>query len=105
MCVSNAVPIWASRAVLVIIACFSIGNAYKLYNGYLQNYEVNKLNDYQLQLASYKVRNYHEDIESVQLYKLSSPRFAETMPYDRPLIEKWIKKYYVLPEKVVLDWR
>jgi hypothetical protein len=105
MLVSKNFPALATFSVFLILACLSTSNSYKLFKGYQQNYEVNKLNDFQLQLASFKTRNNYEDIERVQLYRLPSPRFAETMPYDRPLIEKWIKKYYVLPENVVLDWR
>lgn len=105
MSVRKIIPVWITCVFFITVACVTINNTLKIYHGYHKNYETNKMNDYQLQLASYKIRNKFDDIQRVTLFKLPAPRFAETMPYDRPLIEKWIKKYYVLPENVIFDWR
>ncbi len=88
-----------------VIFIFSGINSANIFNGYRKNYEVNIINHYQLMIANHKLRNNIEIENKIILFRLPSPWHAEMMPYQRPLIEKWMKKYYELPQDVSFDWR
>lgn len=90
--------------VSLILLPFSLGNSMKVYHGYYQNYEVNRINHSKLSAAKYDYEHGGSFSQPITLYKLPNPAFAETMPYDRPLIEKWIKKFYALPSEAQLKW-
>ncbi|WP_129139158.1 DUF6056 family protein [Modicisalibacter coralii] len=89
---------------LLVAAPAALDNAADILAGYLANREANLANDA-------KLRAYHNDLyagrnpgDSVVLEKLPAPRYAETMPYDRPLIETWMKKYYDIPLETRFVW-
>jgi len=94
-------------AGLGVFVAVTIGllNVFNIYDGYKRNYQVNVVNDSKLTALSFDIRNGLPATQSVILYKLPAPTFAETMPYERPLIEKWIKKYYEIPSDVRFVWR
>jgi hypothetical protein len=102
---SQVVSVRYKTPVVAIALLLSLTNAGHVFRGYLSNYQVNKLNDCQLKAARFRHEYYGERVEEIQLFKLKNPRFAEVMPYDRPLIEKWMKKYYRLPAEVEFHWR
>ena len=90
---------------LAAAAPAALDNAADIIAGYAANREANLANDTEL-------RAYHNDLyagrdvdDSVILEKLPDPRYAETMPYDRPLIETWMKKYYDIPRETRFVWR
>ena len=103
--VSSIKTRWILSAVVCIVSLMAIKNTYKIYKGYEHNYEVNVINHYKLSSFSYDIKNGVSTSQDIILYKLPLPAFAETMPYQRPLIEKWMKKYYELPQEVRFIWR
>lgn len=90
--------------VIVMLVPSGIKNALYIYNGYKLNFQSNTLNHLTLSdaKAKYLVVGFSEGI--IDLQKLPNSRFAEKMPYERKLIEKWIKKYYSLPAQVEFEW-
>jgi hypothetical protein len=88
----------------VVFAVLAIKNALFVFEGYAANREINLVNDCKLRAASYEATT-GEPMAPVRLFKLERPKFAETMPYERPLIEVWMKKYYKLPSGLVFEWR
>lgn len=92
-------------AVILAVLPFAASNAGSIYTGYSSNFEVNSINHAKLIAVSHEI-NYEESPgTSATLLKLRKPRYAERMPYERPLIEKWMKKYYVLPDEFSFLWR
>ena len=91
--------------LLLVILPFAIFNAANIYVGYKSNYQENFINDCKLSVASYELQRGHFTDETISLYKLPNSTFAETMPYQRPLIEKWMKKYYSLPADLTFVWQ
>lgn len=89
----------------LVISIFSVIQTGKIFNGYHKNYEVNMLNNYQLKIVSHKIKHNIDVTNTVILFRLPLPQYAEVMPYQRPLIETWIKKYYELPQDIRFDWR
>ena len=94
-----------TAAALLVIIRFAVADSAYVFNGYLSNYETNRVNNCQLLVAKYQTTNNANPPREVTLYKLPNPAFAETMPYQRPLIEKWMKKYYELPPETVFNWQ
>jgi hypothetical protein len=76
---------------------FGYWNSERNFTGYMENAQAHYDNDTQLRKAALEYRQ-HIGPGSVTLFRLPNPYFAEKMPYDRPLIERWIRKYYGLPE-------
>lgn len=97
----GALPYLAILAVLP----YSMRNARDIYVGYESNYQANVVNDGKLVAARYEMQHGASTQRSVLLYKLPEGRYGETMPYQRPLIEKWMKKYYSLPQDVTFVWQ
>lgn len=90
--------------ILVLLGRGSVANAIGLFEGYLENAEIHSFNNCALTVASYKQRNNLEEVREVRLLKLTRPGFSEVMPYERPLIETWMKKYYRLRPEVRFRW-
>lgn len=94
--------------MVVLVAAFlpfSVMNARTLYLGYAGNYEMNVINHYKLRALSHDLKAGVSNAEDVVLYKLADERYAATMPYQRAIIEKWLKRYYALPAALELHWR
>jgi hypothetical protein len=94
---------FAALAALLIMP-WALSNARSIYGGYRSNLSANTYNHYKLWTTKLDYRAGHATEQPIRLYKLPSPRFAETMPYQRPLIEKWMRKYYSLPEDIQFHW-
>jgi len=88
----------------VVFAVLAVKNALFVFDGYAANREVNLVNDYKLRVASYEA-SIGEPIAPIRLFKMKWPMFAQTMPYERPLIEYWMKKFYKLSPDVVFQWQ
>lgn len=88
--------------VVIIFAC---SNTYSVYAGFKKNYSTNQANDFILRAVSNRIDRNIDVGEKVLLFKLPAPYYAETMPYDRPLIEIWMKQYYSLPVSIVFEWK
>ncbi|BBI49705.1 hypothetical protein HORIV_21260 [Vreelandella olivaria] len=43
--------------------------------------------------------------DQLVLYRLPNDRFAETMPYQRELVETWMRRYYQVPEGLNIEWQ
>ena len=43
-------------------------------------------------------------VEPLTLAKLPDSRYAEMMAYQRDKVEKWVRRYYVIPDYVEIDW-
>jgi hypothetical protein len=91
-------------AVVLVLAGLALGNVAYVYQGYSANAAVHESNNARLRAAGQVARE-GEAPDTVVLRKLPRPRFAEVMPYERPLIERWMKKYYRLPPDTELQWR
>ena len=94
---------FAALAALLIMP-WALSNAGSIYRGYRSNLPANTYNHYKLWTTKLDYRAGHATEQPIRLYKLPSPRFASTMPYQRPLIEKWVRKYYSLPEDIQFHW-
>ncbi|WP_296696844.1 hypothetical protein [Thiocapsa sp. UBA6158] len=92
-------------AVILAVLPFAASNAESIYTGYKANFEVNSVNHAKLIAASHEINHEKSPRSSVTLLKLRKPRYAEKMPYEKPQIEKWMKKYYTLPDDFVFLWR
>jgi hypothetical protein len=97
------------RGVVAVIVCtilfFAVKDTQRVYKGYESNYETNVINHQKLSSFSFDLKNKVSTSTNIVLYKLPMPTYAETMPYQRPVIEKWMKKYYELPQEVDFIWR
>jgi len=87
------------------VMLFATFNSYKIFDGYRKNSAAHQANDYILRSVSTMIARKDDVGDTVMLFKLPEPYYAETMPYDRPLIERWMKKYYSLPDNIVFSWR
>ena len=108
ICISlleNNKDIMFRNLFISIAILLSFYNSYNIYIGYEQNYETNQANDFILRVVSDRVERKIDVDDNILLFKLPNPYYAERMPYDRPLIEKWMKKYYSLPENIVFEWK
>src|SRR5690606_13181656 len=89
---------WLALGVLLMLLLpATVYNAREVYLGYQANHQANITNHYKLSVAGYEIRLGKIIEEPLTLYRLPNEYYAETMPYQRPLIEKWIKKFYRLP--------
>jgi len=102
--VQNYLPESLKLCIIVIIILISSKNVITVYSGYRANDEINRINDVFLRNLSYEQRYKMTSRGSVQLIKLKKPEFAEVMPYQRPLIERWMKKYYRLDPQTNFQW-
>ena len=98
---------YALLFAVCILGFLSMKNAILIYNGYRTNYEIHRMNEASLRAASFIQRNITETRGrggGVRLFRLKDRRFATTMPYERPLIEVWMKKYYGLDPDTEFIW-
>lgn len=93
---------YLQKLLLVIgvcfVGCFGIVNYYKIYQGYLENYEIEKLNFEILKMKKL------EENEVVTLYKAKDSYYGSTRSYEDPSIEYWIKEYFAIPQSVRFTW-
>jgi len=87
---------------VLVVACV---NSYKISAGFKQNYRIHRANDIILREVSDRIGKNIDDDDEILLFKAPAPYYAGTMPYDRPLIETWMKQYYSLPESVNFVWK
>ncbi|WP_277809987.1 DUF6056 family protein [Chromohalobacter canadensis] len=95
---------WAGIFVVMLILPFAGTDTLRVYEGYAQNAPVHRLNQARLRVLAHEIQAGQEAPGSVTLSRLPNDRYAETMPYQRPLIENWMKKYYGLPSSLELQW-
>ena len=97
--------VWPFRVGIAIFCLLlASGNVVTIYRGYHSNSAVNRDNIARLRSLSRAQRQHRPESRSVQLHRLPAPRYAEVMPYQRPLIEKWMKKYYQLDPATRFVW-
>jgi hypothetical protein len=87
------------------ILALGLVSARDVFRGYRSNQEIHLVNHYRLVTASFEIRTGSPPRRSILLNRIPSPTYAETMAYERPLIEKWMKKYYSLPTEVDFVWQ
>jgi hypothetical protein len=97
-----AVGLWVVPVVAFAMIAFK--SALFVFDGYSANREINLVNDYKLRVAGFEA-SIGEPLTSIRLYKVKQPTFAQTMPYERPLIEYWMKKFYKLPPQMAFEWQ
>ena len=100
-------PLWIRRAAAVavcVLGIFSARNAAIVFDGYRSNREIHAVNDAQLRVTGFRQRMGIDTDEAVTLFRLKDGRFGTTMPYQRPLIEVWMKKYYRLDPDTRFTW-
>jgi hypothetical protein len=90
---------------IATIIIFSVYNSYKIFTGYQRNYVTNQANNFTLRAISNRIKRHIETNNKIILFKLPAPQYAGKMPYERPLIETWIKEYYSLPIDMVFYWK
>lgn len=94
-----------ARVLLVaLLAVKAVDNAGYIYSGFMENARVLEVNDQRLRAAAQR-QDARGTTGTVALLKVPSPRFAEKMPYQKPVIGSWMKKYYGLDQRVELVWR
>lgn len=78
---------------------------WSVYEGYRANATANEANHARLESLASALREGRDMPREVVLYKLPLPEYGETMPYQRPLVGDWMKKFYGLPADVEFVWR
>ncbi len=96
---------WLAGLAACLVLFVAKDSALNIYRGYQRNELVQVANDAKLRALSLDIENGVSVARGVSLYKLPDPRYAETMPYDRPLIERWIRKFYRLPPGLEFNWQ
>lgn len=94
----------AQSMFAAVLLTFGSINAVTVFSGYLANYHANAENDSRLRTAYLSCQRTGQCAEHIELLKLPQPRYANVMPYDRPLIEQWMKQYYRLPQHIQFIW-
>ncbi|MFC0266590.1 DUF6056 family protein [Kushneria aurantia] len=91
---------------LLVVVGAALVQTLNTYEGYALNQPVNQENQRQFQSAQQLLSSAtsSELTPVLLLHRLPDDQYAETMPYERPLIEKWMKKFYELPSDSVLIW-
>jgi hypothetical protein len=95
----------AAALALCPVLVLGFLNTRIVFRGYRDNDAVNTVNHYRLATASFDNLTGSLAGRDIILNRLPSPVYAGTMPYQRPLIEKWIKKFYALPPGVNFVWK
>ncbi|TDV99046.1 hypothetical protein BDK62_10216 [Halomonas alkaliantarctica] len=93
--------------MVVVLMAFAVPAANKagaVYEGYAQNAPTHQLNGAKL-LAAGMEAEVGRVPDQLVLYRLPNDRFAETMPYQRELVETWMRRYYQVPEGVNIEWQ
>jgi hypothetical protein len=75
-----------------------VKNYCTIYNGYMQNYALEKLN-YDI-LQNYK----EEDGNTITLYVYPNVWYGSTRSYQEPSMNYWIKDYFDIPQEVEFEW-
>ncbi len=81
--------------ILMIPLAFKSALNYKvIYNGYLENYGIEKLN--------YRILQKHNGTQEkeITLYKSLEPFYGVSRSYQEPSIEYWMKEYFNIPQEV-----
>lgn len=91
-------------ATVVAFGVPAANKAGAVYEGYAQNAPIHQLNNAKL-LAAGMEAGAGNIPEQLILYRLLNDRFAETMPYQRELVETWMRRYYQVPESVNIEWQ
>lgn len=94
----------AGVAAVVFIMPAAAQNTVEVFEGYAGNAPTHRLNHARLLVLSWKVSAGEALPDRVILSRLPDDRYAETMPYQRSLIETWMRKYYALPPTLELQW-
>lgn len=90
--------------LLLALSVPAVHKALFVYEGYAQNVATHQLNGAKLLAAGLEAQVGNAP-EQIVLYRLPDDRFAETMAYQRPLVETWMRRYYQVPEAVDIEWR
>lgn len=93
--------------MVVVLTAFgvpAVDKAGAVYKGYAQNAPTHQLNGAKL-LAAGMEAEVGNAPDKLVLYRLPNDRFAETMPYQRELVEIWMRRYYQVPEEVNIEWQ
>ena len=90
--------------ILLIVAfgCLSLlgaKNYYMIYDGYAENYAIEKLN-YRI-LANYEKTN---DNNKITLYKYRAVWYGSTRLYEEPSMKTWVCEYFNIPQDVEINW-
>lgn len=88
-------------AALILVVFQDNNNTYQ---GYKENSQTHIINDAILRNTSLRQRNGSAITEPITLYKIPQSRYASRQPYERDLIQHWMKKYYRLPPDVEFVW-
>ena len=89
--------------VVFILFLFPLGTLSALsfninYNGYLNNYNIEKLNHEIL------IKHSNTTDKEITLYKSKDSGFGVARGYEEPSITYWMKEYYNIPQDVVFNW-
>ena len=98
---------WSPFLFMMVVLAFAVPTVDKarlVYQGYAQNVETHQLNGAKLLVAGVESQAGNAP-EQIVLYKLPNERFAETMAYQRPLVETWMRRYYQVPTSTEIEWR
>ena len=73
---------------------------YKInYNGYLENYGIEKLN-FKILSSNYGL----DENKTINLYKYSETWFGSTRSYEEPSMDYWIKEYFNITQEADFNW-
>ena len=90
--------------VVVALAVPAVDKASAVYEGYSENVATHQLNEAKMLTAGMEAQA-GRTVEQIIMYRLPDERFAETMAYQRPIVETWMRRYYHVPEEVSIEWR
>lgn len=93
-----------TACAIALLSIPSAANARAIYRGYAALYPYLEANDVALATASEAARR-GEPPQTIVYYRLPGIQFANLMPYQRDFIERWVRRYYSLPDSVSFDYR
>lgn len=96
---------WARIGFLLLGAGFGLWNAAATLDGHRANYEISQINDATLRTAAYRFARGDPVPLPIELYKYPDRTAMRTPPYERPIIEKWMRTYYGLPPDSPFSWQ
>ncbi len=92
---------YVTLLVMICMLPFALKGAYNfgiVYNGYLLNYDIEKLN--------YAILEKYEGTtaKEITLYKSKDTSFGVARPYEEPSVEYWVKEYFNISQETQLKW-
>ena len=91
---------------LILLLFFALSMlSYKItFTLFKENYEMSMINDYNLRGNSFLIKNNIDIGNKIILFK-PTPEYGRVMAFQKDDIERWMKKYYEIPQHIIFEWR